>query len=241
MGILVFVLNSGKHYSSIIPELRWGLERANATAIIDLCSGAGGPWKSLSRSLSDQNVQANVVLTDLFPNLASFQRVSEQCKNVEYEEGPVDATAVPARLNGFRTMFTSFHHFRPEQGQAILNDAVRNRCGIGIFEFTYRMNWFLLLLSIIPTIIGTALLMWVIVPFVRPFRWANLFWTYLVPFAFLFAAWDGCVSCMRTYSTRELLDMAMTAGGEDYEWKAGTKWVPVSSMPVTYLVGVPKK
>ena len=62
----------------------------------------------------------------------------------------MSATAVPARLSGFRTMFTSFHHFKPEQAQAILADAVRNRCGIGIFEFTYRMNWFLLLLSLIP-------------------------------------------------------------------------------------------
>ncbi len=45
---------------------------------------------------------------------------------------------VPRELKGFRTMFTSFHHFPPEEARAILQNAVDAGEGIGIFEITRR-------------------------------------------------------------------------------------------------------
>jgi len=43
---------------------------------------------------------------------------------------------VPAELKGLRTMFTSFHHFLPEEARAVLQNAVDAGEGIGIFEIT---------------------------------------------------------------------------------------------------------
>ena len=41
---------------------------------------------------------------------------------------------VPESLNGFRTLFSSFHHFRPEQARAILANAMEKKQAIAVFE-----------------------------------------------------------------------------------------------------------
>jgi len=240
LNLLGLVLNTGNHYGSIVPELQRGLAATNTHTIIDLCSGGGGPWQSLTRALETHSVGVEVVLTDLFPNLEAFKGLADSRKNVRFESRPVDATRMPTELAGFRTLFTSFHHFRPDEGRAIIADAVRNRVGIGIFEFTYRLSWPVLVVTILPAAIGTVLLCMIAIPFVRPFRWLNVFLTYVVPLFPLVGIWDGTVSCMRTYTTKEMLEMAKSVSGDDYEWTAGTKRVWASLMPVSYLVGVPK-
>jgi hypothetical protein len=76
-------------------------------------------------------------------------------------------------------------------------------------------------------------------PFIRPFRWSRLFWTYLVPALPLVLAFDVVVSCLRVYSVPELREL--TAGLDGYRWDAGTvrgKPVPIR---VTYLIGVPRE
>ncbi len=57
---------------------------------------------------------------------------------IRFYPGSVDATHVPRELKGLRTMFTSFHHFLPDAGRAILQDAVDAGEGIGIFEIPRR-------------------------------------------------------------------------------------------------------
>jgi len=61
-----------------------------------------------------------VLLTDLYPHNETVIRV--------------DARAVPAELDGFRTIFTAFHHFRAGRGQGDPPDAVAARQGIGVFR-----------------------------------------------------------------------------------------------------------
>ena len=45
---------------------------------------------------------------------------------------------VPARLTGLRTMFASFHQFRPQAARSILRDAFEQRRPICIFEAASR-------------------------------------------------------------------------------------------------------
>src|ERR1019366_1986643 len=78
-------------------------------------------------------------LTDKYPNLGAFKKVRAASENrIAYYAGSVDATKVPDELKGLRTMFTSFHHFSPEQACAILQNAVDAGEGIGVFELTRR-------------------------------------------------------------------------------------------------------
>jgi len=143
----------------------------------------------------------------------------------------VDAMKVPEELQGLRTMFTSFHHFPPEEARAIIQDAVDAGRGIGIFELPRRA------LSTILLTFGFVLLLFVGTPWIRPFRWSRLLWTYLiplVPFALLF---DGVVSCLRTYRPEELREMVGGLSGSEYQWEIGE--ASGGASPITYLVGSP--
>ena len=225
---LQFTINLGGTYDAVVPMLRDAIARAGATRVVDLCSGAGGPWRSWLREPRGMAPGfVPVLLTDKYPNRRA------QSGAVPFHSVPVDATAVPADLNGFRTVFTAFHHFRPAEARAILADAVRQGQGIGVFEISRRA----------PIEIALIALTWfavlVFVPFIRPFRWSRLAWTYLPPVLPLVGAFDGVVSCLRTYSPAELRELLH--GLDTYDWQVGetrSRWSP---LVVTYLVGVPKR
>jgi hypothetical protein len=226
---LQFTINLGRSYAPIVPMLRDAITRTGATRVVDLCSGAGGPWRAWLREPRGMapGFGMRVVLTDKYPNRLA------QSGSLPFHAVPVDATAVPEQLDGFRTLFTSFHHFRPGEARAILADAVRRGQGIGVFEISRRA----------PLEIAVIALTWLavlaLVPFIRPLRWSRLAWTYLAPVLPIVGVFDGVVSCLRTYSPTELRELLR--GLDTYDWEVGEtrgRWSPLA---VTYLVGVPKR
>lgn len=231
---LQFVNNLTQPYTPIIPQLGRALEQTNTRQIIDLCSGGAGPWLSLQPALPKSDL-ISVRLTDKFPNLPAFQRADSVSQGaLEFVAESVDATDVPNELIGFRTLFSSFHHFRPAEARAILSDAVRKRQGIGIFEATHRSALAILLMFITP------LLVLIFTPFIRPFRWSRFLWTYLVPIVPVIVLFDGIVSCLRTYTPAELRKLTAEISSEtQYQWEIGEQRVKGKPLPVTYLLGYP--
>jgi hypothetical protein len=219
---LAFSLTLSRAYDPAGPLLRRAVARTHADRVIDLCSGAGGPWKRLAN-----NVGVPVVLTDLYPH-----RAAGLSGRPPFHPDPVDARGVPAELHGFRTIFTAFHHFRPAEARAILADAVAKRQGIAVFEAARRAPWEILVVAL--TWLGVLLAE----PFIRPWRWSRFFWTYLPPVLPLVGTFDGVVSCLRAYSPAELRELVR--GLDTYEWEVGDirgGWSPLRG---TYLIGVPK-
>jgi len=207
-------------------------------SIVDMCSGGGGPWLDLCRELRCRNdgrdsARLQVWLTDKYPNLEAFQSVSASSDHhITFYPEPVDAMKVPGALKGLRTMFTSFHHFPPEDARAILQNAVDAGESIGIFEATRRAP------STIGLIFAGILLMFVHTPRIRPFRWSRLLWTYLIPIIPLVLLFDGVVSCLRTYQPQELREIVAQLTPCQYQWDIGE--LATGKMPVTYLIGYPK-
>ena len=76
----------------------------------------------------------------------------------------------------------------------------------------------------------------VLTPRMRPFRWSRLLFTYLLPFIPFVVFWDGLVSCARTRTPQELLDL--TAPFPEYDWTAG--YAPGRWLAPVYLIGRPK-
>jgi hypothetical protein len=231
--LLEFFLRIGNYYAPIVPRLRVALEKAREREIVDLCSGGGGPWLRLLPEFGDKT-PISVLLTDKYPNALGAHRVADASHGrIRSELRSVDATAVPRDLRGFRTMFTSFHHFRPAAARAILADAVSNRVGIGIFEFTERSLVGVAALALTPLAVVVA------VPFLRPMRWQTFLLTYVIPALPLGALFDGIVSCLRTYSTGELSALVEPLRGEGYTWDIGKARSWRSPIPITYLLGHP--
>lgn len=220
---LAFTVNLGAAYDPAGSLLRDAVRRAGARRIVDLCSGAGGPWTRIA-----PRVECPVLLTDLYPN-----RAAAQAKGLPFHPEPVNALSVPATLTGFRTIFTAFHHFRPAEARAILEDAVRQRQGIAVFEVSRRAPIEMAVIAF------TWLATLALVPFVRPWRWSRVLWTYLPPVLPLVGTFDGLVSCLRSYSEAELRELVR--GLDSYDWDISHFRHWRSPLRCTYLIGVPKR
>ena len=220
---LAFSLDLARAYDAAGPLLRRAVARTGAHRVIDLCSGAGGPWKRLAGK-----VGVPVVLTDLYPH-----RGLRPSGQLPLHRDPVDARAVPVELKGFRTIFTAFHHFRPAEARAILADAVANRQGIAVFEAARRAPWEILVVAL--TWLGVLFAE----PFIRPWSWSRFFWTYLPPVLPLVGTLDGVVSCLRAYSPAELRELVH--GLDSYDWDIGDLRGGWSPLRGTYLIGLPRR
>jgi hypothetical protein len=219
-------------YRFIREDIFRAVAACGATRIVDLCSGAGGPWLSSGwRAALARHAPLTVVLTDKFPSDVLTARLgADPC--VSSVDFSVDAASVPSSLRGFRTIFSSFHHFPDSVARAVLADAVQAGDGFASAEVTLRnFRALATMMFIVP------FLVLVLTPAIRPFRWSRLLLTYVVPLIPLVILWDGTVSCLRTRTPQELL--ALTSVLPQYEWTAG--YARGGWLAPVYLMGRPKK
>lgn len=204
------------------------LDPGKVVELLDLCSGSGGPMPLILEELETRGYRAHATLTDLYPNpqFAPHPKLS-------WLREPVDATHVPARLEGVRTMFSAFHHFRPDKAKAILKDAFERRRAICIFESGSRT------LLAAGSMLGVPVAVLALMPFARPFRWAYLVFTYLIPVLPLIVLWDGMVSLLRVYSPEQMQELTKDLQAPDYAWEIGE--IHLRGLPggLPYLIGRP--
>jgi hypothetical protein len=225
------VLRWLRPFDSMAPRLAALLRAAPRPCIVDLCSGGGGPLPTLrERLVRDHALECTVLLTDLAPNRPAFARLSAAHPALEPWPEPVDAREVPAALVGVRTLFDALHHFRPADARRILEDARRARVPLAAFEVAERR---------LPSLLGTLaipLLVWVVTPWIRPFSWRRLLFTYAVPLLPLAIWWDGLVSNLRAHTPGELAALTRGLGGADYAFEVGREG---GAAAVTYVIGAP--
>lgn len=219
-------------YAPIIPLLEKGLASSGTNRIVDLGSGGGGGLVWLNTALHKSQKKLRILLTDFYPNLAAFEHTKRQADNFDFVEQAVDARNVPSHLKGLRTLFLSFHHFKPADAKAILQSAMNAQQPIAIFEAQERSAASLLAMFFSPiTVLLTT-------PFIRPFSFWRLFFTYIIPFVPMFVWWDGIVSSLRTYSVQEMHELVQSLPNHElYKWEIGRK----KSGPgvILYLLGTP--
>ena len=222
----------GDSYRPVLPRLRNAMVQSESHDVLDLCSGGGGPWLRLVQDCERElRYPIEVCLTDKYPNMEAFERAGSSSRRLGFEARPVDAAAVPPDLSGFRTMFSSFHHFDPRQARRVLGSAAESGRGIAIFEAARRAPKTILVLFFVP------LLAFYLTPGMCPFRWSRIFWTYVVPVVPFVLWFDGLVSCLRAYSRDELNAMVRDLAREGYEWQVGEERSGL--LPLTYVIGFP--
>ena len=229
---LHFMSNAGALHRGMLPYIEEALRAGGTTHIVDLCSGGSGPIPAIVRELREKGLMVEATLTDLFPNVPALEHVAESSGGmVNFVPTPVDARAVPRDLLGLRTLFNGFHHFHPADAQAILRDASAARQPIAIFEVSRRSPTMFFWVLLVPILVLLS------TPFMRPFKWSRLFWTYVVPLVPLTCLWDGIVSQLRAYTVSELREMAAAAG--PMTWRADDPRLYRTGARVTYLIGWP--
>ena len=213
------------------------LARTRPTRVLELCSGSGeygvSFWQRVASALAAED-RPQLVLSDLYPNLANYRLLKEEHADIDYLPGPINALDPPQDVGGVWMTIESLHHFHPEEVCTILRQAAEHTDGFAAFEITQR-SWrnFLTVLVGVPltsVVLCTVLL--------RPFRWHHLLWGLLlpvVPFTLLF---DGLVSNLRSYSVEELQEITAAVGATDFSWEVGTEVIPkTGGLRATYLLG----
>lgn len=231
---LQYMANRFDFYKTISPVLAKGLRSIDANQIIDLASGGGGGWLKLSEHLSDDFPELRVHLTDFYPNINAFETTkSKNPRFFTYEKNSVNALDVPKELVGLRTQFLSFHHFKKDDGKRILQNAVDAGSPIAVFEAQKRgvSDFIKFFFSPISVIFST--------PFIRPFTFGRIVFTYLIPLIPIFTWWDGLVSVLRSYSKKELTEIVETLNNtESFNWEIDE--VKNGPIKIYYLLGTPK-
>jgi hypothetical protein len=236
---LQFVTTRGAGHQNLIPLFTRVLQQTGSLEIVDLCSGATGPWGKLRQQLEQAGLNVKVTLTDKFPNPESIQKwAAAEDGDICYLSMPVDALHVPDHLQGMRTMFEGFHHFKPEHARAILQDAVDKRAAIGIFEASLKPPQGPIIFALSPLM--TLLGYFFATPFILPRTWSRFLWTYLLPIVPLATCWDGLVSFLRVYSQKELRELVDLLQDDDYKWEIGQASTGTPLFIFSYLVGYPE-
>ncbi|WP_298904744.1 hypothetical protein [uncultured Psychroserpens sp.] len=230
---LQFLSNKAKIYKPIVPVLEEGLRNSKTNQILDLASGGGGGLLWLNSELKKRIPELKILLTDFYPNIPAFEYTKTTTDNIGFIASSIDARNVPESLEGLRTQFLSLHHFKPKDAVKILQNAVDSNNGIAVFEAQERSFPSILAMIFSPlSVLFTT-------PFIRPFKIGRIIFTYLIPIVPLFVLWDGIVSCLRTYSVKEMKSLVNRLEDRDrFNWKINK----VKSGPgvILFLLGTPK-
>lgn len=207
MDYIRFAVDLLNPYRSV--EAPWKEGRTPKTWM-DLASGTGGPVPQLQRRWLKNADACRVIRTDRFPS----------DEEVEFLDLRSDAFP-PA---DFYTLFNAFHHFTPEEQKDIMakmssgtHALIAEPLSRSVFTF---VGIFLL----------TGLLHWILAPFVRPWSWRRLLWTYPIPVMPVVTCWDGLVSVLRALRQKELEALARQASTSRFHWSVDSVSFPFGSV-----------
>lgn len=230
---LSFFLNKVDYYKQAAPLIKECLYKTQSQQMLDLCSGSGSPAiKAVQHINVSSNKTVSLTLSDKFPNAEASEHISENGKNVAYHLDPIDALDVPGGYKGVRTMFSALHHFKPEQVTQIIQKSVKKKAPIAFFDGGDKN-----LITILGIILVHPIIFLFCTPFLRPFRWSRLLFTYIIPLIPLCTIWDGSVSILRLYSPKDMLHLAKESDpNAEYVWKSGKTKHPLG-FKMSYLIG----
>jgi len=220
---------------AIAPLLETAIVLSGAERIVDLCSGSSGPVIRVQTELARRGMRIPVVLTDKFPNSEALSALAADSRgNVTARLDSIDAVSIPETLTGLRTLFNSFHHFRPADARRILKAACVDRQPIGIFEITER-TFPKLALCFPASFLSCFLLIWRM----RPRRPAWWILTWLLPIIPFIVGWDAFVSHLRSYTDAEMREFTRELNDAAWIWREGHLAAPRGGVEISFLIGTP--
>jgi hypothetical protein len=214
---LHFLITKVRIYKPAVPLLKEVIDKTGIDEILDLCSGSGGGVDIVQKELSEQTGRIiRLTMSDKYPSPEIYEMLKKNSNGgLDYIKVPVDALHVPNELNGIRTIFSAYHHFRPEEAKNILKNAVDNNTPICIFEGAGKR-----IMDFMGILLLHSIIFILVTPFIKPFRISRIFLTYIIPVVPITTIWDGLVSILRMHTPKDMLRMANEINAPNYMWKA---------------------
>ncbi|GAB5554718.1 MAG: hypothetical protein Sapg2KO_43090 [Saprospiraceae bacterium] len=219
-------------------------EKYDFDQIVDLGSGSGGPMPEAIQFINQNKGHQSIklLLSDFHPNPAVVQSFNRQnSSSIRYHESPLDARNLNTTPDGLKTMVASFHHMRPAVAKEILQSAEQSKQPILIYELAHNNIPLLVWILLLPLSLSILILMCLFMtPFVRPLKFSQLLFTYLIPVIPLIYAWDGQASLMRTYTFSDIKNLIGNEDSSDYVWEMDDATKENGKKSGYYVLGYPK-
>lgn len=195
-------LRSGGQFRCLHRVFSTWAQRLPDATVLDLGSGGGGPIRTMLRAAArDGTAMPRIFLSDLFPSREHYQDLERQhgTHQLSFIPEPISALDVGRTDIRLRSICSTFHHFQPLEAAALVRDAAEHADGLFIAEPLQRnLRHFLLVLLSGP-------IPYLLAPFTADrFEWRKLLFCTLLPIVPLLVMFDGCVSVLRTYTTKEI-------------------------------------
>ncbi len=175
-------------YAPLVPVLAHMRQNFGTTRITDLCTGSSNPMFYLLGQLKQPT---EVLLTDKFPFEPVRTAMGEH--TIELERASYDVLEVSLAPNTIHTIFNAFHHFDEEEQALILEKLQATRAPFLIVEILQPNA-----LEFVRIALTTTFGQWLAAPFVRPFSWLRLLFTYVLPINIVTVLTDGLVSVAKS-------------------------------------------
>lgn len=188
MDFLAFTVTKFKVYEGFIDHLRSsGIARQ---PMIDLCSGSGEPAITIYKKT---NCFSHLTLTDKYP-VKNFQDDND----IVYLPHSVDVLQMQFQPGVCYTMFNAFHHFSDTDKLKMVEDVSRSGSqGYFVEILEPRVD------TLLKVFIATTLGLLLVTPFIKPFSWKRLLFTYLIPVNIFTITFDGIVSVVKSRSVKQ--------------------------------------
>lgn len=195
---------------------------------VDFCAGAGGPTPTIEKEINGHLTRlgeepVDFVLTDIHPNVPSWQRFAGGNPRISWVDESVDASRAPPQLTTkkagdkklMRLFHLAFHHFDDPLAKDILRNTVETSEGFAIFELQDRSFASFIADTLLP--VGVML--------ASPFyalKWrspATFIFTWIIPILPFVLVFDGYVSSLRTREPEEVEALLRSCGADTSEWE----------------------
>ncbi|HEU4495901.1 MAG TPA: hypothetical protein VFR70_02505 [Flavobacterium sp.] len=180
-----FVVVHFRIYSAFVDYLR--LQRLPKLPMADHGSGSGEPAVHIFK---ESGCFSKLTLNDKFPN-SNFKNA----ENITYCQTPVDVLDLAFRSGICYTLFNVFHHFDVREKLKLVS-SVKEAGAHGFFVEILEPTLLCLLKVLLMTTAGTLLL----TPFLRPFSFRRLLFTYIFPINVFTIVYDGTISVFKSTS-----------------------------------------
>jgi hypothetical protein len=230
---LRFMMEFFQVFRPALPLLSEVVGHTGTARFTDLCSGGGGPVRFILQHFRPSQ-PVRFTLSDLYPNHKAFAYLQEQSNGaIDFIPHACDALRAPHQPGTILTLFNAFHHFNEAQAQAFLAKVQSQRTPLLVFEPINRS-----LAQVVVNVFVLTVFMWLSTPFVKPFRWRRMCFTYLLPLLPLCTLWDGLVSVARLYSPAHMQKMLDKLPADpQYYWRPGK--LKHTFGKAIYLIGYP--
>ncbi|HMU03438.1 MAG TPA: hypothetical protein PJ990_07425 [Saprospiraceae bacterium] len=185
MELIGILVSKFGFYHQVVKMIKRDLIKFNKAHITDLCSGSGLPAIYVHQKLTVSNLQST--LTDKFP-----QQISG-IEGVEYLTTSVDVNDLEPEAHTYYTMFNAFHHLEYNERRQLIQKVLDNNSHLIIVEIVQPT-----FINVILVTLASTVGVWLLCPFIKPFDWKRLFFTYIIPLNVLTVLIDGYISILKS-------------------------------------------